>query len=83
MLLHRRDWADPMIPTVSVPSIQGRTGEPGSDTSTFEHQARPYRRVRVNGGEQCRCPQSQTITRSARARSMAHVSGFQSRLRSL
>ena len=181
--MHRRDWADPMIPTVSVPSIQGRKGEPGSDTSTFEHQARPYTRgghrigdciptrdrgqsevkrsrrnfeagqavklgiggslstVKVSPSDrwawlmlysqgsrpdfwcgqgvkhgnllgqdldpglgwkyrrlcsvtpliqastsECRCPQSQTInarTRSARARSMAHVSGFQSRLRSL
>ena len=74
-----------MIPTVSVPSIQGRTGEPGSDTSTFEHQTRPYRRINPSmvGNSAGVQGQSQTITRSARARSMAHVSGFQSRLRSL
>ena len=39
--------------------------------------------ILVNGGKQYRCPQSQTITRSVRARSMAHVSSFQSRLHSL
>ena len=72
-----------MVPTASVPSIQGRTGEPGSDTSTFEHQTRPYRRVNPSMVGNNAGVQSQTITRSARAGSMAHVSGFQSRLRSL